>query len=90
MRLRRRRIVQVVIIVAAAALLFVGCKHQNLILVLIAIIVMSVIDMIRGNIWWLGEDWDEDPNSETARLVAIVTLVIASALLVLAIAVRLS
>ena len=82
--------IRLVIFIAAAILLFAGCKYQNLILVLLAIIVMSVIDLIHGNIWWLGEEWDEDPDSPTARLVAIVTLILAVALLVLAVAVRVS
>ncbi len=67
-------------------LLFGACHFRNgwsLLLASLFIIAMSVIDLIDGSIWWLAEQWIDDPESETARIVAIVSLIIGVALFVL-------
>jgi hypothetical protein len=76
----------------AAIVLFAGACyfHENklsLLLASLAIIALSVIDYIDGSIWWLSDEWTDDPESPTARVVASASMVLGGFLLIVWLAV---
>ncbi len=77
--------VRVATVLVAVALLFGACYFRNawsVLLAVLAIIALSTIDFIDGSIWWLSEEWTADPDSPTARIVAITSLILGLFMLV--------
>src|SRR5262249_31787615 len=77
------RAVRILTVLVGGLLLVGACLLRNnlsLLLIALGIIALSVIDLIDGSIWWLSEEWTADPESPTARIVAISSLILGALL----------
>lgn len=78
----KKRHVRYTIFCVAGLLLLAGCLRQSPTVIAVAIITLSTLDLIHGDVWWLGDDWNANPDSIIARYIAIGSLIVGILLLI--------
>src|SRR5262245_7038166 len=83
---RRWRAIRIVTVMVGGLLILGACLLRNnlsLLLISLGIITLSVIDYIDGSIWWLSDEWTDDPDSPIAKIVAIAWLLFGGLLFII-------